>query len=71
MINLGLLRDRRRKLGWTVREASHAMGFSSATGYHRIETGRAKVNVVQLKQLAMIFNLTWEELLGDATGRLT
>lgn len=76
LINMENITAQIRKLriekGYTVEEFSKKIGFSSQTGYHKIESGITDLKIKHLYRIAEVLEVTPEELLGlDAPQQQT
>ena len=66
MINYRLLRQLRKLNDLRLEEVAHYLGYESASSYHRLENGRLRPTVSQVRRLCELYDLAWEDLLGPA-----
>lgn len=55
----------RRQRGMTIRELTSALGYSGYGYIHSIELGKSKPTAELVLRVAMLFNVTTDQLLRD------
>lgn len=62
MINIKLIKQRRKEAGYTLKQMAEFTGLRSANGYWRIETGLTVPNVYRLKKILDILEVSMDNM---------
>lgn len=63
MININLIKQRRKEEGYTLKEMAEFIGFKSINGYWRIEAGLTVPSIYRLKKILDILGISMDNIL--------